>query len=253
MDENSAFEFVGYIESIDPWFVSGIAIETREWTAIDPDLESGDLVRVVGQIGPDGIWLAFEIRKYDETLLTVLVGRVFSMDPTWVVSGLELNVDENTIIEGEIVLGMLVRVELQLMLDGTHKVVRIAPFDGFDWEMSCQSVVVTVTRIDGDQIILDGWPAMSLSEETEIVGELTPGSIVQTMICYDEDMNVVMVYIIVLDHPELPPPDDGENGEEGEKVTICHKPNDNNPHTIVIAPSAVPAHLAHGDNLGACP
>jgi hypothetical protein len=33
-----------------------------------------------------------------------------------------------------------------------------------------------------------------------------------------------------------------------EKVTLCHKG-----HTITVAASAVPAHLAHGDTLGACP
>ncbi len=254
LDDDSAFEFVGYLESMDPWIVSGIEIETREWSAIDANLQQGDLVQVSGQIQPEGPWLAFEIRRFDEALLTILVGRVFSMDP-WVVSGLELNVDEETIVEGEIVLGMLVRVEMQLLPDGTHKVVRITPFDGFDWEMACQSVVVTVTRIDGDQIVLEGWPALSLSEETEIEGELKPGSIVQTMICYDEDMNVVLVYITVLDGPEFPPlpdDDDDDNDDKDGKVEVCHKP-DKNPHTIVIAPSAVPAHLAHGDILGPCP
>ena len=254
-DENSAFEFVGYLDSMDPWIVAGIEIETREWTAIDTDLKLGDLVQVSGQIQPDGSWLAFEIRRFDPALLTILVGRVFSIDP-WVVSGLALNVDDETIIEGEIVLGMLLRIEMQLLPDGTHKVIRITPFDGFDWEMACQSVVVTITRIDGDQIILDGWPALPLSENTQIEGELKPGSVVQTMICYDEDMNVVLVYIIVLDDPEPPqPPDDDGNDDDdanGEKVVVCHKPL-KNAHTIVISSSAVPAHLAHGDILGPCP
>lgn len=35
------------------------------------------------------------------------------------------------------------------------------------------------------------------------------------------------------------------------KVTLCHN-IDNNPHTISVAQSAVPAHLAHGDTLGPC-
>lgn len=41
--------------------------------------------------------------------------------------------------------------------------------------------------------------------------------------------------------------DDGSNGN-GEKVIICHKGQ-----TKEVAPAAVPAHLAHGDTLGACP
>jgi hypothetical protein len=37
------------------------------------------------------------------------------------------------------------------------------------------------------------------------------------------------------------------------KVTICHKPEGSNPHSITVAQSAVPAHQRHGDAIGACP
>jgi predicted lipid-binding transport protein (Tim44 family) len=40
-----------------------------------------------------------------------------------------------------------------------------------------------------------------------------------------------------------------------EKVAICHRPpgNPDNPNTIFVPESAVPAHLAHGDTRGPCP
>jgi hypothetical protein len=40
----------------------------------------------------------------------------------------------------------------------------------------------------------------------------------------------------------------------GPKVTICHIPpgNPDNAHEITVSISAVPAHLAHGDDIGAC-
>ena len=40
----------------------------------------------------------------------------------------------------------------------------------------------------------------------------------------------------------------------GPKVVICHIPpgNPDNPQTIEVDDSAVPAHLAHGDALGEC-
>jgi hypothetical protein len=43
-------------------------------------------------------------------------------------------------------------------------------------------------------------------------------------------------------------------GAGEEKVTICHRPpgNPENEHTIVVGEPAVPAHLAHGDDLGEC-
>jgi len=248
LDQDSAFEFFGILESMDPWMVAGIPFEVREWTTIDEGLNLGDLVRVAGEIQTDGTWVASEVQRYDEALLTVLIGRVSSMEP-WVVSGFELNVDAETIIEGEITVGMLVRVELQLLPDGTHKVIRISPLEGFDWELSCQSLVVTVTSIEGDQIILEGGAVLSLSDDIQLVGEIQPGSVIQTMICYDEDMNVIVVYIVVLEEPVLPPPESGD----GEKVTVCHKPNSKNPHEITISSSALNAHLAHGDTLGPCP
>ena len=39
-----------------------------------------------------------------------------------------------------------------------------------------------------------------------------------------------------------------------EKVTICHIPpgNPENAHEITVGAPAVPAHLAHGDNVGSC-
>ena len=42
--------------------------------------------------------------------------------------------------------------------------------------------------------------------------------------------------------------------EKGKKVVICHIPPGNpaNAHAIEISVNALPAHLAHGDNLGAC-
>ena len=255
IDQNNVFEFVGYLENMDPWVVAGIPFEVREWTVIDADLNIGELIRVSGQIQPDGTRLASEVRRYDKALLTILIGRVHSIDP-WVVSGFALNVDTETIIEGEITVGMLVRVELQMLPDGTHKVVRITPLEGFDWELGCQYLVVTVIGIDGNKIILDGWPSLQLSEDVQIEGDIQPGSIVQIMICYDEDMNLSVVYIIVIYDPEFPPPDeDGEDGEDGKnkKVTVCHKPNSKNPHMIVISTSALPSHLGHGDTVGPCP
>ena len=40
----------------------------------------------------------------------------------------------------------------------------------------------------------------------------------------------------------------------GTPVTVCHRPpgNPSNSQTITVASAAVPAHLNHGDSLGAC-
>ena len=48
--------------------------------------------------------------------------------------------------------------------------------------------------------------------------------------------------------------DDDGDGDDAEKVTVCHVPpgNPSNAHTISIGAPAVSAHLAHGDTVGAC-
>lgn len=43
-----------------------------------------------------------------------------------------------------------------------------------------------------------------------------------------------------------------DDDEEDDKVTICHVVPPT-PHTITVSESALSAHLAHGDTLGACP
>jgi hypothetical protein len=43
------------------------------------------------------------------------------------------------------------------------------------------------------------------------------------------------------------------SAQQQEKVTICHKPTTEDEATLSVGAPAVPAHLAHGDLLGACP
>ena len=54
--------------------------------------------------------------------------------------------------------------------------------------------------------------------------------------------------------PEEDPEDEGSEDDSETKVLVCHVPSGNpeNAHTIEVAESAVPAHLAHGDTEGAC-
>jgi len=49
-----------------------------------------------------------------------------------------------------------------------------------------------------------------------------------------------------------PADDDDDDDGNGEKITICHKPETNAEHTIEVDTSAVPAHLGHGDSMGSC-
>lgn len=245
------FEIAGVLENIDPWRVAGISFETREWTEIDPELETGDLVRVEGRVQEDGTWIVYEIERIQDAPypIIVIIGTVISTDP-WVVSGIPLNVTPETIIEGDIAPGMLVRVEIYLLPDGTWQVIRITSLDVFIGIPGCLNLTATVISFDGTRLRLLGWPELVLGEDVEIDGELRPNSIIVIQLCFNEDGTFVIIQIIIIFQPEIdiePPP------TEGHKVTICHKPQKKKGgNTITIAKSALPAHLAHGDYIGAC-
>lgn len=256
IDESTAFEFVGVIESMEPWNVSGVVFETAAWTVIEEGLAVGDRVQVKGFIQEDGAWLATEIHRLEDwtKVHIILVGRVTGKEP-WVVSGVALPVDAETIIKGEINLGDLVRVEIQVQPDGSWKVLTIEPLEGSGWGAECRELTSVVVSVSGNQVQLEDWPVLTLDDGIEGAGELRVGSIVVVQICYGEDGVPVIVYIHVILEPEVElPPSLEEEAEVGqEKVMVCHKPNSKNPHTIIIARPAVPAHLGHGDILGPCP
>jgi len=275
----ASFELVGELESTDPWTVAGTAFEIRETTEIEAGLEVGDLVRVRGVILEDETWVAYSIELADEPTdpIIILIGIVDSIDP-WVVNGITLNVTDATDIQGEITVGMIVRVEILLLEDGTWEVLSIAPLGEPGEEPSgCVTVIVTVVSVDGDEIQLLGWPSPVIFEPS-VPTESTPvdengngdneeengntddspidittleaGQVIVAVVCITEDGRIVIVQIIILNTPE--DPDDGGTPGDGEKVLVCHKPS-KNAHTLSISSSAVPAHLGHGDTLGACP
>jgi len=257
---DSAFDVTSPLESTDPWRVAGKTLATNESTQIQEGLQVSDLVRVRGVILEDGTWLANSIERAQEQVdpIIILIGRVDSVDP-WVVNGIQLNVTEDTDIQGTITPGMFVRVEILLLSDGTWEVLSIAPLGELEENPDCGTVVATIVSIEGNVIQLAGWPSITLGEDIRIEddagGEVTlsPNQTILLVICPSGEGQVVIVQIIVLiiDIDDDETPDQG--GEGGEKVLVCHKPDKKGGHTLSISSSAVPAHLGHGDKLGPCP
>lgn len=66
-DADGSFEFVGELESLDPWIVAGQEIAVDDATEIEDGLAVGDLVKVEGVITEDGVWLATEIKRVEPT------------------------------------------------------------------------------------------------------------------------------------------------------------------------------------------
>lgn len=276
----STFELVGALKSMNPWVVAGTTLETNETTKIQEGLQVGDLVRVKGTALEDGKWVAYSIERADEqtnpSATIVIIGKVTSTDP-WVVNGITLNVTADTVITGTITAGMLVRVEILLSEDGTWEVLSIAPLGNFTEVSGCVTVAATIVSVTANEIQFVGWPSMPFGSDVKIEsgsgGEegaqgdeqdeqqqgdeqqgtvvLTPNQNVLVVLCPSDNNQIVITQIIII---VLNPPEQGGNEPSGEggKVLICHKPHKKGGHTLSVSASAVPAHLAHGDNLGAC-
>jgi hypothetical protein len=134
------------------------------------------------------------------------------------------------------------------------------------------TVVATIISVEGNEIQFLGWPTtVSLNvddendqgneqdedseegeneEDTDVEITLEEGQLVQAVVCISDDGQLIVIQILLLDHDDEN--DEGDSGN-GEKVLICHKPDKKGGHTLSVASPAVPAHLGHGDKLGACP
>jgi hypothetical protein len=253
----TTFEIVGELESPEPWMVTGNTFAVRELTLIDEGLEPGDRVRVKGLILEDWTWLAFSIERAEaeeqSAPTIILIGKVSSIDP-WVVNGITLDVTSDTLISEGITTEMIVRVEILLLEDGVWEVLSIVPLGGFTDVPGCATVAATVRQVDGKEIQLAGWPAITLPDNVIIEvdgggeGTLSVNESVLVVVCASEDGQIMITHIIILKTNEGEIPSEG-----GDKVLICHKPDKNGGNTLSISSSAVPAHLAHGDTLGPCP
>lgn len=279
---NATFELVGELEDTDPWTVAGVTLETNESTQVADELEVGALVRVRGAVLEEDTWVAYSIEPAEAQTdpIIILIGIVDSVDP-WVVNGIELNITDETDVQGGIIVGQIVRVEILLLSDGTWEVLSIAPLGASIETSGCATVIATVVSVNGDEIQFLGWPltvTLKLNIQTEngndnagnendgndndgndnsagngtevVTVGLSAGQVVLAVVCL-EDGNFVIVQIVILNSED---DNDGGSSANGEKVLVCHKPNKKKGgHTLSIASAAVPAHLGHGDTLGACP
>ena len=265
----STFELVGALQSMNPWKVAGTTLETNETTKIQDGLQVGDLVRVKGTALEDGKWVAYSIERAEAQTnpspTIVFIGKVTSTDP-WVVNGITLNVTTDTVINGNITVGMLVRVEVLLSEDWTWEVLSLTPLGDFSEVNGCVTVAGTIVSVTADEIQFVGWPSMPLDSDVKIESNgneaenqgdqqgdivLSPNQNVLVVLCPTDNNQIVIAQIILI---VINPPEEGGNESPGgnQKVLVCHKPN-KNAHTLSIHQSAVPAHLGHGDKLGPCP
>lgn len=254
----TTFEITGELQGMDPWMVTGNTFATRDSTQMEEGLQPGDRVQVKGVILEDGTWLAYSVERVEteEPIdpVIILIGKVMSIDP-WVVNGITLNVTRDTLIGEGIEPEMIVRVEILLLEDGAWEVLSIVPLANFTDVPECATVTATVMSVNGNEIQLVNWPAVTLDDEVEIEDDqgnevtLSGNEAVLVVVCSSSDEPIRVTHIIILNVSEGEFPSDGA----GEKVLICHKPDKKGGNTLSISASAVDAHLGHGDKPGTCP
>lgn len=248
----TTFELVGELQSTDPWMVSHNTFATRDFTQIADGLKVDDPVRVKGVILEDATWLAETIEPagaQTEPAIT-LVGRVDSVDP-WVVSGIKLDVTDDTVIAGKIAPEMIVRVAILLREDGTWEITRIVSLSSFTEIPGCTTISATVTRVKGKEVQFAGWPPITLTEDTKVETEagtqatLSANRMVLVVACPTDNGRFTITKIIVLRTS-------GGASVREDRALVCHKPDKQAGHTLSIPAAALPAHLRHGDKLGRC-
>ncbi len=247
--EGYRFEFIGEVQTIDPWMVSDVAFGTTDWTEIDEGIQVGNWVRVTGLVGADGAWMAESIELLDAEQATsfAFFGPVLSIDP-WNVNGVSLVVDERTTIKGDIALGEMVKVTGWIQDDGSWLATEIK-HTGLHLGQGCFMISSVVQSIDDEKIILIDGQTLVRSDDLEEQGDIEEGSRVRYEYCVDENGEGTIGRIVVVYPADVLPQ------STGGKVVICHYPpgNSGNRHTIEVGQAALSAHLAHGDTQGPCP
>jgi hypothetical protein len=283
------FEFVGLVESIDPWQVSGIALETRMWTEISGKMAFGDRVKVEGWILAGGTWLAEEIKLVDEDddehegLSFEFVGVVEDIEP-WIVSGISLTVNYRTEIVSEITRGDRVVVEGRILRGGEWLATEIKWVDRRAGR-GCMQFASLVVRVGASQVVLQNGATLPVGGIVQVEGEIAVHSVIAFQLCVDDDGEMTVIHVVVLYQMEppivvrpSPPPsyrppssdrdrddddrdrgdddDDRDDGEGGKRrVTICHhhQGESGGRETMVVEWTAwINEHSRHGDTLGPC-
>lgn len=202
-DTQHKFVIVGPVVSLEPWRVAGVAFESDSDTEIDEGIGVGDRVGVVGRILEDGRWVAREIHLQNqaETQQFAFNGVVTSIDP-WVISGIPLTMDPDTLIEDEITVGTLGRVRGVILPDGTWLAKRIRRLEQ---NQGCFSFSTVVVQVDTDQIVLSNGQAIPLSNEIEVRGQLQENTVIIISGCVQNDGTLIIVTIIVIGPIEVTP------------------------------------------------
>jgi hypothetical protein len=125
-DQELTFRFVGTVDEMDPWKVSGIDLVVDETTEIVGEIQAGTWVKVEGLITAEGEWLATTIRAVSKIWpgagCVKLVAVVLEVDAGRILlgNGVDIELEDTTILRGELVPGAV--IELWVCVDNAGRV-----------------------------------------------------------------------------------------------------------------------------------
>ena len=191
----------------------------------------------------------------DEEITVTFIGTVNSINP-WVINGITLTTDVDTVIATGIQVGDTVLVTAVILPDGTFLALTIQLITVDTFPVGCFTIATTVLGVSGNVITLTGLPAITLDDNITVQGTLVVNTIIIINYCIGQDGTITVITIIVIYNlptpapvpTPVPPPGGGNGGGGGGRVTICHKGR----NTLTLPQSALGGHLGHGDTIGAC-
>ena len=223
--ELPTFEFTGVVQSMASWQVAGISFETRAWTVIAPAINLGDWVRVSGTILADGTWVANTISSMANVQPNVItfVGIVASLDPL-VVNGLLLADTPNTIILGDIAVGVQVVVQAQLLPDGTWAVLSVRLLNP-NFGHGCLTLSSPIITVNANAIQVKHWHVdIKRDGRIKIHGNLKVNSVITIPICAGYDGSTIIIGdIIVIYQPVVIIINDGSGGSIPPECRLTSK------------------------------
>lgn len=132
------FNLTGEVTLIegDTWVVNEVAFRVTPETIRSGDPDVGSTVFVEGRIMPDGERVADRVEVVEtEATVSTFTGILYSMDgPVWMVDGVEIQVDEQTEVDDDLVLGLPVIVTFRVMENRTWLALRIEALEEEDSE-----------------------------------------------------------------------------------------------------------------------
>lgn len=167
------FEFIGKVEAIGAtaWTISSRVVQVNEFTTIEAGLEVGDNVQVTGGIAADGIFRATRLNRAEDIGSNFWFAGILAdiSSDVWIISGIEVTVDENTALDGDFVVGHPVAVEGVIKEDGTWlaKSIDLVTPDGYHFDFAGVVQSLSPWIVSGVSFDTNNWTEIDVDIEIE--------------------------------------------------------------------------------------